>query len=202
MVPSYVDCGVNITRDKRDVNKALSMHMSVKRHNNLSRKTSQNVYNKSPSCKHFCNVHNVNEGLFNAMAPPYVNRGVNIARSKRDVNKALSMHMCLKGHNNLVRTTSQNVYNKSPSCKRFCKGNVKKGFITRDRRDLDRALNTRIKHGANKKLVTQYVYNKEKTSKIDGTLDISCHMPMLIGRDYDMNKTIQPKVKVFNNKGG
>ena len=60
----------------------------------------------------------------------------------------------------------------------------------------------RIKHGVNEKLVTQYVYDKGKDSRIDGTRDISCHIPMFIGRDFDMNKTVQPKAKVFNNKGG
>ena len=82
------------------------------------------------------------------------------------------------------------------------KGKVKKGSITRVKRDVNRALATRIKHDVNEKLVTQYVHDKGKASRIDGTLDISGHIPMIIGGDYDMNKNFQSKAKVFNNKGG
>ena len=60
----------------------------------------------------------------------------------------------------------------------------------------------RIKHDVNEELVTQYVHDKGKPSRIDGTVGIRGHIPMIIGKDYEMNKDNQPKARFFNNKGG
>ena len=60
----------------------------------------------------------------------------------------------------------------------------------------------RIKRDVNEELVTQYVHDKGKLSRIDGTVDFRGHMPMVIGRDYEIDKNDQTKARVFNNKGG
>ena len=82
------------------------------------------------------------------------------------------------------------------------KGKVKKGSITRGKHDVNRAPATRIKHDVNEKLVPQYVHNKGKAPRIDGTLDISGHIPMIVGRNYEMYRDYQSETKVINNKGG
>ena len=60
----------------------------------------------------------------------------------------------------------------------------------------------RNKHNVNEVLVTQYEHDRGNASRIDGILDISGHIPMILGRNYAMNNNCQPKVKATNIKGG
>ena len=117
-------------------------------------------------------------------------------------SKGNSNSMGIKGYNNFGR--KQNVYNKSPSYERLCntRGRNKKGQITQNKRDIGRIIAMHVKHGVNKEFVTKYVYDKGKTSRVDGAPNISCHMPIIMGGNFDMDKTDQPKTKDTNNKGG
>ena len=115
-------------------------------------------------------------------------------------NSVKSCRINVKDHDNQSKKTAQYLHNKSTSCERFCnvKKNVKKRSVTRNKRDI----NMRNKHVINGGLVTQYKHDKGKASQIDGILNIRGHIPMILGRNYEVNSNGQPKAKVANIKGG